>query len=194
MKHFSTKPPIVVSIRRNPLYDNPILRSRANTEVTSDAEAYFQYDKGGIAEYITRKFPSLRDSDKKFYCSELIGHYCLAHSYGQMTLNPDGHQDDDVSPYGIQIHRQLKTLSMPYNLIATVVRPMDYLLTTCLDLTGFFIAVRTAGLVKALRQRRFISTHAGVVVSLGGVLWIAEMLIDGGPVLSGWGKYFPASA
>jgi hypothetical protein len=176
----------IVSIRRNPLYDDYVLRREANAEVLDDAQKWCQYDQGGILEFIDVQLPWLKDSPSKFYCSELINHYCLLHSDGKMTLRADGRKDDDVSPYGIQVCPGLQDL--PAHSDQHFLREMDYVVVNGHSIAAWAIRLRTAGLWHAWDYK--VSSHAGLVVrQADGQLWLAEMLPDGGPEISSLNKY-----
>lgn len=175
------EPGFIVAVKRNPLYDNPDLRNKANQDVLDFVERYVRYDKDGIKEY---KLPWVKDHPKEFYCSEMINHFCLLHSGGKINLRMDGSDDDDITPWGIQSCKLLVDVTMFAGVYQW--REMDYIITTSDSALAKQIRIESVGYKR--RNDLTVGTHAGIIVLAEKRYWIAEMIGDGS-VLSGIHKY-----
>lgn len=90
----------IVSVRRNPVYDDIHKRLDAKRQMIDDLYHCKGYDLAGIVEFV---FPKIKDKSQLFYCSEIIAHYSNL-SGKPLTDNPN---EDDISPYGLQISPKL---------------------------------------------------------------------------------------
>lgn len=171
----------IVAVKRNRLYDDPTFRHQCAMEVLSDFHMFFKYDMDGIKEQL---FPWVKDAKGKFYCSELVNHYCIRHSNEKMNLRPGKGTDDDITPY--QIQKSAALISVPLVNGVYQVQEMDYVLTTSRSALAGIIRAKSAGIDDLFDKG--VASHCGIVLCLEKRYWIAEMTA-GGSAISSIHKY-----
>lgn len=95
--------PHIVAIKRNDIYNNEEIAHKATQRIMYYRHQTVDYDFRGIIEFL---WPKINDRPKKFYCSEFVQHNAIL---DKNPINGNFHEDD-ISPYGIQIAKNLVTV------------------------------------------------------------------------------------
>lgn len=96
----------IVCIRRNPIYEMAGIRVRAHAEVIKDAlTGKIRYDYVELLRFIC---PGLPEDSHRYYCSERLQYYAMKHGNPIETKLVG----DNITPHGIQIAKNLKTVAI----------------------------------------------------------------------------------
>lgn len=98
---------VLLGVRRNSVYLDPIKRAVANKRIINDS---YKYDYAGVVEFL---FPFIVDKPGEYYCSELVQHYATMDGGRIYTVDNKGGKDtDDITPYAIQMSPTLKDIEI----------------------------------------------------------------------------------